>query len=188
MIKNIHSFSSTNFTFLQPIAVPMFDSSFSFVCVLQHVTFKSGFDMEKNPEFIYCILCDYKAPKNRTDNLERHMQSHMDKTVKCECGAEMRPSSLGRHKKNSCPLESKQAAQKKKNHKSIKKINKGNRNEDDIMEYKIETVIRQKKLPDGSVIYEYDSHPFEFGTKMFSVSVNEIFPFDPSANCAHEGN
>lgn len=59
-------------------------------------------------DFIYCTLCDYKSPKERKDNFDRHMnQNHFNTTTQCECGKQMKPSSLSRHKKSACILRKK---------------------------------------------------------------------------------
>lgn len=60
---------------------------------------------EDSDDFIYCTLCDnFKVPKERKDNFERYMKIHYGITTTCECGIEIAPTSLSRHKKNTCPL------------------------------------------------------------------------------------
>lgn len=54
--------------------------------------------------FIFCELCDFKTPKQRKDNFQRHLnQVHLKILSKCDkCGKEMRTTSLSRHRKTAC--------------------------------------------------------------------------------------
>lgn len=122
--------------------------------------------MDRDDNYIYCILCDYKAPRNRTDNFERHMQSkHYDNSVECVCGAKMRRTSLKRHKENSCPsfsrnIDINQNDSKANSFTSSIQVNKSDLNAPaelvSIVEHKIETTVRVKTYSNGTVVFDHD--------------------------------
>lgn len=130
--------------------------------------------MNQEKKYIHCALCDHKVPRNRTDNFERHMRSvHYNKLVECECGKQMRSTSIARHKKNSCDLykSSSQTEKVKSNEKTDFNQNDPKSNDEpdlkeanlnepvqlmSIMEQKIEITVRAKTYSNGTVIFEHN--------------------------------
>lgn len=68
--------------------------------------------------YLFCQFCDYKSPKERKDNFDRHVnQVHLKVLKQCDlCGKQMCSTSLSRHKKSAC-------LSKKANHVELKVSN-----------------------------------------------------------------
>lgn len=162
--------------------------------------------MDQDDNYIHCILCDYKAPRDRTDNFERHMQSkHYKNSVECECGAKMRRTSIRRHKNNSCPLRSSLQSSSKSidiNQNDSKssapenslKENESTLNEPvelvSIEENKIETTIRVKTYSNGKVIFTHDEiklGKYSFVLKEIRNDDSKGADTDASTSCLHTG-
>lgn len=141
------------------------------------------------------------------------MQSkHYNALVKCDCGKQMRRTSIARHKKNSCELNqslhsssqtiSKKRANIKRNISKPKSpssssptlsLNGSTLHEPAQListhEHKIETTLRAKYYSNGTVVIEHDD--IILGNMSFELKQKQNDKpdaTDTSTNCSNEGN
>lgn len=112
--------------------------------------------------------CPYKTI--RLDNFNRHVKSHSDVRIKCDCGISLAATSIGRHRQSARHIAfmRRNKNQPPNENQSTNENQLTNENQPaNEMCVNITTTIKIKTLSDGKIIIDQD--PIQFGNMSFVV-------------------
>lgn len=118
--------------------------------------------MEPKPITVYsCDKCEYK--NIRWDNFNRHVKTHANIRLKCDCGAFLAETSMQKHFLSAKHIE---AMKKIKNtDQDVEASKVSNENTIDEISVNIKTTIKIKTMPDGQLVIE--QNPIKIGEMSF---------------------
>lgn len=128
-----------------------------------------------------CKVCEYKT--DRSDNFNRHMQTHSKEIVECDCGKIISSGALWRHKKNACNPKAKNETPIVENQEPIDTERIPPTNE---KIFKVDSFDVRVQSEEGKVSYEHDPI-FIDGVQFMLVPISSIIVEDPP-NDAHDIN